>query len=87
MSEITFSEEGWDDYIYWQTQDKKTVQKINKLLKSISRDGALRGEGKPEKLKHKEGEYSRRIDKENRLVYEFSEDKITVKTCRGHYED
>lgn len=87
MSEITFSEEGWDDYIYWQTQDKKTVQKINKLLKSISRDGALRGEGKPEKLKHKEGEYSRKIDKENRLVYEFSEDKITVKTCRGHYED
>ena len=78
MSEITFSEEGWDDYIYRQTQDKKTVQKINKLLKSISRDGALRGEGKPEKLKHKEGEYSRRIDKENRLVYEFSEDKITV---------
>lgn len=87
MSEITFSEEGWDDYIYWQTQDKKTVQKINKLLKSISRDGALHGEGKPEKLKHKEGEYSRRIDKENRLVYEFTEDKITVKTCRGHYED
>lgn len=87
MSEITFSEEGWDDYIYWQAQDKKTVQKINKLLKSISRDGGLRGEGKPEKLKHKEGEYSRRIDKENRLVYEFTEDKITVKTCRGHYED
>ena len=51
MSEITFSEEGWDDYIYWQTQDKKTVQKINKLLKSISRDGELHGEGKPEKLK------------------------------------
>ena len=57
------------------------------MLKSISRDGALRGEGKPEKLKHKEGEYSRRIDKENRLVYEFTENKITVKTCRGHYED
>lgn len=55
MREITFSEEGWDDYIYWQNQDKKTVQKISKLLKSISRDDALRGEGKPEKLKHKEG--------------------------------
>lgn len=64
MSEITFSEEGWDDYIYWQAQDKKTLLKINKLLKSISRDGALNGEGKPEKLKHKDGEYSRRIDKE-----------------------
>lgn len=60
-------------------QDKKTLQKINKLLKSITRDGALEGEGKPEKLKHKDGEYSRRIYKENRLVYEFSEDKITVK--------
>lgn len=87
MSEITFSEEGWDDYLYWQMQDKKTVQKINRLLKSIVRDGALLGEGKPERLRHKDGEYSRRIDKENRLVYEFSEDRITVKTCRGHYED
>lgn len=87
MSEIVFSEEGWDDYLYWQSQDKKTLQKINKLLKSISREGALVGEGKPEKLKHKDDEYSRRIDKENRLVYEYSEDKITVKTCRGHYED
>ena len=87
MSEITFSEEGWDDYLYWQTQDKKTLQKINKLLKSISRDGALEGEGKPEKLKQKDGEYSRRIDKENRLVYSMAENKILIKTCRGHYED
>ena len=87
MSEITFSEEGWDDYLYWQTQDKKTLQKINKLLKSISRDGALEGEGKPEKLKHKDGEYSHRIDKENRLVYSMAENKILIKTCRGHYED
>lgn len=87
MSEITFSEEGWDDYLYWQSQDKKTLQKINRLLKSISRDGALFGEGKPEKLKHKDSEYSRRIDKENRLVYSMSENKILIKMCRGHYED
>lgn len=87
MSEITFSEEGWDDYLYWQVQDKKTLQKINRLLKSISRDGALEGEGKPEKLKYKDGEYSRRIDKENRLVYSMAENKILIKTCRGHYED
>ena len=92
MSEITFSKMSFPclsresvmrDYPVEPDNDRK----INKLLKSISRDGALRGEGKPEKLKHKEGEYSRRIDKENRLVYEFFEDKITVKTCRGHYED
>ncbi len=51
MSEITFTETGFEHYVYWQNQDKKTVQKINKLLKSISRDDALRGEGKPEKTK------------------------------------
>jgi toxin YoeB len=82
-----FTEIGFYHYIYWQTQDKKTLQKINKLLKSISREGPLEGEGKPERLKHKEGEYSRRIDSENRLVYEFSEETITVKACRGHYEE
>ena len=54
MSKIIFSEEGWDDYLYWQSENKKILQKINKLLKSISRDGALSGEGKPEKLKHKD---------------------------------
>ena len=82
-----FTEIGFSHYIYWQTQDKKTLQKINKLLKSISREGPLEGEGKPERLKYKEGEYSRRIDSENRLVYEFSEETITVKACRGHYEE
>lgn len=83
MSNIVFTETAFEHYVYWQSQDKKTLQKINKLLKSISREGALVGEGKPEKLKHKDDEYSRRIDKENRLVYEYSEDKA----CRGHYED
>ena len=87
MSKIIFTEIDFSHQVYWQTQDKKILKKINKLLQSISRDGALEGEGKPEKLKHKEGEYSRRIDDKNRLVYEFSEDKITVKACRGHYED
>ena len=87
MSRIMFTEIGFSHYIYWQTQDKKTLQKINKLLKSISREGPLEGEGKPERLKHKEGEYSRRIDSENRLVYEFYEDTITVKACRGHYDE
>ena len=87
MSKIVFTEIGFAHYVYWQGQDKKTLKKINKLLQSIERDGALNGEGKPEKLKHKNGEYSRRIDEQNRLVYEFSDDRITVKSCRGHYED
>jgi toxin YoeB len=87
MSEILFTETGFAHYVYWQNQDRKTSKKINKLLQSIARDGVLSGEGKPEKLKHKDGEYSRRIDSENRLVYEFSNDQITVKSCRGHYED
>ncbi len=87
MSKIIFTEIGFSHYLYWQEQDRKTLKKINKLLQSISRDGELAGEGKPEKLKHKEGEYSRHIDDKNRLVYEVSGDRITVKACKGHYED
>ena len=69
-------------------QDKKTVKRINQLLKSIDRDGAMQGIGKPELLKHnKSGLYSRRIDETNRLVYEISDNQIIVKSCKGHYED
>jgi toxin YoeB len=87
MSKIIFTEIGFSHYLYWQGQDKKTLKKINKLLQSISQDGVLEGEGKPEKLKHKEGENSLRIDEKNRLVYEVSDNNITVKSCLGHYED
>lgn len=87
MSKITFTEEGWADYLSWQFSDKKILQKINKLLKSIERDGVLSGEGKPEKLKYRQDEYSRRIDEKNRLVYSVSDEQIIVKTCRGHYDD
>ena len=87
MSKITFAEEGWDDYIYWQIEDRKTLRRINDLLKSIERDGAMKGIGKPEKLKHKEKEYSRRINDIDRLVYEVVSNQIIVKSCRGHYED
>lgn len=61
MSSITFTENAFAHYLYWQGQDKKTLKKINRLLKSIEGDGALEGEGKPEKLKYREGEYSRHI--------------------------
>lgn len=85
---ITFSEEGWSEYLYWQIQDKKTIKRINQLLQSIERDGAMQGIGKPEPLKHnKRGMYSRRIDDFNRLVYEIVADQIIINKCKGHYED
>ena len=85
---ILFTDTGWNQYTEWQGQDKKTVKRINQLLKSIDRDGALQGIGKPELLKHdKSGLYSRRIDESNRLVYEMSANQIIVKSCKGHYED
>ena len=85
---ILFTDTGWNQYTEWQGQDKKTVKKINQLLKSIDRHGALQGIGKPELLKHdKSGLYSRRIDEANRLVYEMSGNQIIVKSCKGHYED
>lgn len=87
MSRITFAEKGWEDYLYWQKQDKKTLKKINRLLKSIIREGAESGEGKPELLKYSKGEYSRRIDSENRLVYFMENEQVVVISCRGHYED
>ena len=62
MSSFIFTEKGFEHYLYWQSQDKRTLKKINQLLKSIERDGAMHGIGKPEPLKHKDGEYSRRID-------------------------
>ena len=65
---ITFEESGFSDYVYWQKNNISVVDKINKLLQSITRDGAMKGEGKPEKLRHRIGVYSRRIDAKNRLI-------------------
>ena len=85
---LLFTDTGWNQYTEWHGQDKKTVKRINQLLKSIDRDGAMQGIGKPELLKHgKSGLYSRRIDEANRLVYEMSGNQIIVKSCKGHYED
>lgn len=86
MSKIVFTETGFSHYVYWQRKDKKVLPKINSLLRSIDRDGAMKGEGKPEKMRHKKNMYSRRIDEMNRLVYEVSEGSITVMACKGHYE-
>lgn len=87
MNEFTFTINGFQDHLYWQTQDRKTLKKINSLLDDIKRNGVLEGTGKPEKLKHHSG-YSRRIDDTNRLVYKIDElQNIKILSCRGHYED
>lgn len=86
MSKLTFSELAWEEYVYWQMQDKKTLRKINKLLKEISRT-PFTGEGKPEPLRHGEqGIWSRRINQCDRLVYSVSENNIEIIQCKGHYE-
>lgn len=89
MSDLTFDSEGWNDYLYWQMQDRKTLKKVNSLIADIKRNGALQGIGKPELLKHnKSGLYSRRIDEANRLVYSIDETQnIRIISCKGHYED
>ena len=85
MGKIVFTEQAWQDYLYWQTQDKKTLRRINQLLQDISRNGYT-GMGKPEPLKHElTGYWSRRIDEVNRLVYRITGDTIEVLQCRGHY--
>ena len=68
MGKISFDDAGWEHYIYWEEQDRKTLRRINQLLKSIERDGVLNVLGKPEKLKYQNA-YSRRIDDANRLIY------------------
>ena len=87
MNDFTFTGKGFSDYLYWQTQDKKTLKKINSLLADIQRNGVMQGIGKPEPLKHRSG-YSRRIDESNRLIYELDElQNMVILSCKGHYED
>ena len=84
---LLWEDRAWREYLYWQTQDKKTLKKINALLADIQRNGAMQGLGKPEPLKYRPG-YSRRIDEKNRLVYEIDKlQNIVILSCRGHYED
>ncbi len=81
-----FVDESWEDYLYWQKNNEKYVEKINDLLKDISRT-PFSGRGKPEPLKHKyKGFWSRRIDNEHRLIYAVKDDEILIAKCRFHYE-
>ena len=84
---LLWDESAWEDYCYWQTQDKKTLKKINALIKDIQRD-TFSGLGKTEPLKlNLSGWWSRRIDDENRIVYKLSDGNIIIASCKGHYED
>ncbi len=82
---ILFTDDAWEDYLYWQQTDKQTIRKINQLLKEIQRT-PFTGIGKPEPLKHQlQGCWSRRIDSEHRLVYEITDEALKVIGCRFHY--
>ena len=81
-----FSDIGWADYVYWQTQDKKTLRRINALLQDIERNGN-QGIGSPELLKGLSGYWSRRINEKDRLVYKVGDDEILIAQCRTHYGD
>ena len=86
MKKIWF-DEAWNDYIYWQTQDKKTIKRINNLLKDIERS-YFNGIGKPEPLKNElSGFWSRRIDDTNRLIYRINDNTLEILSCRAHYDD
>jgi len=82
---IVFDGKGFEDYLYWQTQDRKTLKRINQLLIDIDRNGN-EGMGKPEWLRYEQGFWSRRIDEEHRLIYKIDKDAIHVIQCRHHYD-
>jgi toxin YoeB len=85
MRQLKFTDEAWASYIYWQTQDKKTLKRVNDLIKDAQRNPFV-GIGKPEPLKHGLiGCWSRRIDETNRLVYEVNDEELIIISCRHHY--
>jgi len=84
---LIFSKNSWEDYISWQTEDKKVLKKINELIKDIQRS-PYEGLGKPEPLKFDlTGLWSRRIDREHRIVYQVSGEDILIYSCRFHYDN
>lgn len=83
---LTFTENAWEDYLYWQKSDKKMVRKINELIKVIKRT-PFDGIGKPEPLKYDlAGYWSRRIDQDHRLVYQVTDNELVIYACRYHYD-
>ncbi len=88
MSEKIWSDDAWHDYLCRQTQDKKTLRRINALIKDIERSGCMKGIGSPELLTGDlQGEFSRRINEKDRLVYHMENGRLYIAHCRGHYGD
>ncbi len=86
MGKLAWGSKAWQDYIYWQSQDKKTLKRINRLIQDTL-SHPLEGIGKPEPLKENlSGFWSRRIDQTHRLVYGVDENYLTIISCRYHYE-
>lgn len=86
LSRLTWTLAAWDDYQYWQGQDRKTLKRINTLIRSCLRE-PFAGIGKPEPLKENlSGFWSRRIDESNRLVYRVDDDELVIIACRYHYD-
>jgi len=82
-----WSDKAWEDYLYWQEQDKRTLRRVNQLIKDIERN-PFEGIGKPEPLKHdRQGYWSRRIDDTNRLIYRIMDNNLEIAQCRSHYDD
>ncbi len=82
-----WADAAWEDYLYWQGQDRKTLRRINQIIRDIDRNGHV-GIGKPEPLKHdRQGYWSRRIDDANRFVYRICDNRIEIVQCRAHYDD
>ena len=87
MLDLLFLHDGWEDYLYWQTQDKKTLKRVNLLITDIERE-PFSGIGKPEPLKGDlSGFWSRRIDDTNRIVYRVRDGVLEIASCKGHYDD
>ncbi|CAG9296308.1 Txe/YoeB family addiction module toxin [Celerinatantimonas diazotrophica] len=82
---LVWASSAWEDYLYWQQTDKKILKRINQLIKEISRE-PFEGIGDPEPLKHQwTGYWSRRINREHRLVYKAKENEVLIAQCRYHY--
>ncbi|MFI0937674.1 Txe/YoeB family addiction module toxin [Streptomyces sp. NPDC021020] len=84
---IVFASRAWEDYLWWQQQDRRVLKRINTLVADIARNGN-EGIGKPEPLKHGfQGYWSRRITDEHRLIYKVTDDSVLIAQCRYHYEN
>ena len=82
-----WTDAGWEDYLYWQNEDRKILKRINELIKDVNRNG-FKDIGKPEPLEGNwKGYWSRRIDSKHRLVYKMEDGVITIAQCRSHYGD